>query len=183
MKRWRSLSSKVIVQDAWLHLRADRCRLPSGKVLDPYYVVEEREWVHIFVHDEEGKVLVVRQYRYAADAECVELPGGVVDKDESPIEAAQRELAEETGYVAREWTEIASVFANPARQTNRIHVFRAGGLTRAAPQRLDESEDISFEFATPTAIKQMIASGEFSQALHISSFFLGLEAHGASGKR
>jgi 8-oxo-dGTP pyrophosphatase MutT (NUDIX family) len=177
MKPWRRLSSRTIVQDRWISLRADRCQLPNGAVLDPYYVVEEREWVHMFAQDAEGKILVVRQYRYAADADGVELPGGVVDEDESPMEAARREFEEETGYVASEMVKIGSVFANPARQTNRIHVFAAHGLTRASAQRLDESEDISFDYATPDSIKKMIANGECSQALHISSFFLGLETN------
>ncbi|HEX7604750.1 MAG TPA: hypothetical protein VF316_24195, partial [Polyangiaceae bacterium] len=73
------LSTRTVVRDRWISLRADTCQLPNGTVLDPYYVVEEREWVHVFAEDEDGKILVVRQYRYAGDAECVELPGGVVD--------------------------------------------------------------------------------------------------------
>ena len=173
---WKRLSSKHIVNDRWLSLRADTCELPNGQVIEPYYVLEEKEYVHICAQDEQGQVLVVEQYRYAADALCAELPGGVAEDGETLLEAAKRELLEETGYVAETWTEIGQSFANPARQTNRVHVFLAQNLTRQAEQKLEDTEDISCSFVSVTDIKRMIAASRFSQALHIASFYTALEA-------
>jgi 8-oxo-dGTP pyrophosphatase MutT (NUDIX family) len=176
MKAWRRLSSKVLIRDQWLSLRADRCELPGGLIIEPYYVLEEAEWVHIFAQDADGRILVVRQYRYAADTICTELPGGAAEQGESTLAAAQRELREETGYVANEWTFVGKSFANPARQTNSIHLYVARGLDRQGEQNLDASEHISLLFASPGEVKAMIARDEFSQALHIASFYRGLEA-------
>lgn len=176
MQPWHRLHSTPIVQSPWMSLRADACQLPNGLVLDPYYVIEEHDWVHIFAQRDDGEVLCVRQYRHAGEAVCTELPGGVIDEGESPLAAAQRELREETGYTAATWQEVGSVFANPARQTNRMFIFLARGLFHAGEQQLDASEDIAVSFESVTRIKQKIAGGDFSQALHIASFYMCLEA-------
>jgi 8-oxo-dGTP pyrophosphatase MutT (NUDIX family) len=118
---------------------------------------------------------VVRQYRYAADAICTELPGGAANHAEDPMAAAKRELLEETGYTAATWAFVGALYANPARQTNRIHLFVATGLSRAADQSLDESEDIDLKFLSIAAVQAAIAAGAFSQALHVASFYRGIQ--------
>lgn len=170
--RWQWLSSRLVIDDRWLRVRADRVRLASGAELEPFYVLEERDWVHVYALDEGGRLLLVRQYRYAGDALCSELPGGAVDDGETPLTAAQRELREETGYQARDWRAIGSMFANPARQTNRLHVFLASGLERVGEPALDAGEELSAFFAPAAEVPDMIRRGEFSQALHIASYFL-----------
>jgi len=174
MKPWQTLESNALVEDRWIRLTADRCLLPDGKVIEPYYVLHESDWVHVFAHDAAGSVLVVRQFRYAAAALCVELPGGVIDEGESPLAAAKRELLEETGYTASEWTSAGRMYANPARQTNSVHIYMARGLTQLTSQNLDESEDIEFEFASIEKIHEMIEHNQFSQALHAASFYRSL---------
>ena len=181
MKAWQTLESNALVEDRWIRLTADRCLLPDGKVIEPYYVLHERDWVHVFAQDTDGSVLVVRQFRYAAAALCVELPGGVIDEGESPLTAAKRELLEETGYAASEWISVGRMYANPARQTNSVHIYMARGLTKLTSQSLDESEDIEFEFASIAKIHEMIEHNQFSQALHTASFYRSLRALGLGG--
>jgi len=174
MRPWKRLNSSMLITDRWMRLRADRCELPSGLILDPYYVVEEPDWVHIVATSTDDRVLTVRQFRYAAGVTCTELPGGAVDPGEDPLDAAKRELREETGFDAAVWREVGSMFANPARQTNRLHVFVATELT-AGPQALEPSEEIEFGFLTRSELKAAIRSGAFSQSLHIASLSLALD--------
>lgn len=174
-KPWRRLSSSLVVQDSFICLRADACELPSGKILDPYYVLEEKDWVHVFALGPQSHVLTVSQYRYAAQTLTTELPGGIVDDGEAALATAQRELLEETGFRAARWTALGWAYANPARQTNRVHMFLAEDLDAGGAQSLDASEDIEHAFLHPDQIKAQIREGRFSQLHHIATFYLCLE--------
>jgi 8-oxo-dGTP pyrophosphatase MutT (NUDIX family) len=143
-------------------------------VLDPYYVIEESDWVHVFAISADAMILTVRQFRYAAEVFCTELPGGIVDPGEAPLEAAKRELREETGFEAGDWQEVGSTFANPARQTNKVHIFVATNLTKGSPS-LDQSEDIESSFMSVSEIEAAIKSGLFSQALHVAGFYMAMQ--------
>jgi 8-oxo-dGTP pyrophosphatase MutT (NUDIX family) len=173
MRPWKRLASAPVVKNRWLNVTADKCQLPNGTVIEPYFVLHEPEWVHILALNQAVEVLAVCQYRYAADAVCTELPGGVVERDEEPLFAAKRELLEETGYVASSWSYVGSLFANPARQTNRIHLFVAKDLAVSAAQNLDASEEITVKFLSAHAVQAAIDCGEFSQALHVASYYRG----------
>jgi 8-oxo-dGTP pyrophosphatase MutT (NUDIX family) len=174
MKHWKTKNRRTLVKDRWISLHADECELPNGQVISPFYVMEEKEWVHIVALNPSGEILLTRQYRHAANVVCSELPCGAAEEGEEPLEAARRELKEETGYTADEWTKVAVLFANPARQTNRIHCFLARSLTGVGAQSLDDSEQISFEFASQAEVMRRIQQGDFSQALHVASYLLAI---------
>jgi 8-oxo-dGTP pyrophosphatase MutT (NUDIX family) len=94
-----------------------------------------------------------------------------VDDGEDPEAAAKRELLEETGHVASRWSYVGKLLANPARQTNSLHVFVAEILEVTGEQDLDESEEMTWQFLSEGAIEEAIENGEFSQALHVASLW------------
>ena len=177
-RRWQQIGSRDVVRDRWVRLRADRCEIAPGKILDPFYVLEEHEWVHTVALDRDHQVLLVRQYRYPVDAFTWELPGGWVNPGEKLLAAAQRELREETGATAARWHHVASPYPNPARQTNRVHAFLAEGTTVTHPPALDASEAIECVFFPIPAVWGLIRDGSFSQASHIALFYLALDQRG-----
>ncbi|MBT4267071.1 MAG: NUDIX hydrolase [Deltaproteobacteria bacterium] len=179
IKPWKILRSKYLVQDQWLALRADTCLTAEGVELDPFYIFEKQDWAHVMAFDNEGRVLIVRQYRHGSKTICAELPCGVIDdSDLSPLDAAKRELLEETGCVAEDYEAIKPVYANPARQTNWVRCFVAYNARKVVEPNLDVSENIESEFVSLEALFRLIDSGEFSQSLHISSVYQALRKTG-----
>ena len=181
-KRWKRKSRKELVKDRWISLYADQCQLPGGQIIEPFYVLEEKEWVHVVAVDTDGTILLTRLYRYPADWFGWELPCGAVDPGEDPLTAAKRELKEETGYIADQWQQVALLYANPARQTNRMYCFVATGLTKAGPQALDVTEDIEFEFVAPAEVLNRLANGQFCHALHVACYFIAADTMGIGRK-
>lgn len=175
MKSWRRLQRRTVVDDAWVKFHADRVELPNGHVIDPFWVLEEHDWVHVVAFDAQGRVPLVRQYRYACDVISLEFPGGLLDAGEDPIAAARRELLEETGCEVDDCRLVGFVYPNPARQKNRQYCVVATGLRRIAGQSLDHTENIQVEFMRLSEIPARIASGEFCQGLHIATLQLALQ--------
>ena len=170
LKPWTVSESRYLIQDRWLSMRADTCHTAEGVKVDPFYGMEVPNWVHIVALDDANRLLVTRQYRHGSRLVHTEIPCGVIDaNDDSPLVAARRELLEETGCTAERFEELPTVFANPARQDNRIYTFLAHGARVVAEQTQDESENIQFEFLELDVVLRGIDEGEFSHALLVSS--------------
>ena len=114
--RWNKISSEYLSRDLWGTVRKDVCQTQEGKIIDPYYVYEFPTWVTAVAITEEGKIILERQYRYALDITCYEIPGGCVDDSDSSLETAiARELLEETGYRFSQYEYLGKTSSNPKR--------------------------------------------------------------------
>ena len=175
IKPWRVIDRSYLAQTRWVSLRADRCETADGHLVDPYCVIECRDWVHILAFDDAGRLMVARQYRHGNGRISLEVPCGEVDpEDPSPLHAAQREFLEETGYRADEWIDVGILHPNPARQGNLMYCFVARGLSRVQAPTLDVLEEIECEFLPLSEVNHRIVSGEFGHALHVAALYLAL---------
>jgi len=118
--------------------------------------------------DEDGRVVMIRQYRHPVGEYLLEIPAGTTDQGENPLACARRELEEETGLVAGEFIEIANVHILPSYSDECIHVYLARNFTRTR-QNLDSDEIIEIERYTMDDLMQMIDDGEITDALTILS--------------
>jgi ADP-ribose pyrophosphatase len=174
--KWKILSSEYLFKDLWFTVRKDRCETPMGKIIDPYYVYEFPTWVAAVPVTEDGRIVMVRQYRHALGEVCIELPGGCVDDmDKNPQEAIARELLEETGYSFSSFEYLGKISANPSSNNNLLHMFLARGGKKVAEQKLDANEEIEVIYLTIDELKQLLKENKIIQAMHVSCMLYALE--------
>lgn len=135
---WTVSDSEIIVADRWIRLRADTCTDAAGRTIAPYYVLEPGEWISVLALTPAGEAILVEEYRHGAGIIALGTIGGVVEPGESPLEAAARELREETGFESREIIDLGATWANFGNHTNRVHHFLARDCVLAGEQTLDD---------------------------------------------
>ncbi len=166
-RKWTVEKSEYLFRRPWLTVRRDSVRLPNGNTCPEYYVLEYPDWINIVAIDRNGKMLLVRQYRHGLEVTRYELCAGVIDPDDaSPLEAAKRELLEETGYGNGTWEELCVTGQNPGSANNLTHSFLAIGVEPISTQHLEATEDITFKLFEPDEVLEMLRSGYVVQALH-----------------
>ena len=135
-----------------------------------FSLIEAVDWVNVIALTPDQQVVLIRQFRVGAKQVCLEIPGGMVDAGETPAEAAVRELAEETGYMAPRWELIGRLSPNPAIMTNWLYTFLAEGAVQTGPQRLEGSEVIDVHTTTLAACHAAIREGRIDHALVVAAF-------------
>lgn len=110
----------------------EHVRLPDGREIADYHRVTMADFALVFAATEDERVIILRQYKHGPGKVCLTFPGGALGDGESPLEAARRELLEETGCVAERWTSYGAYVTNANQYCNRAHLFRADGCRRAA---------------------------------------------------
>jgi len=172
VRPWPLLASKVISAFPIYTLRQDRRRSPrTGKDHD-FLVIDSRDWINVVPVTPTGNLVLIRQFRHGTASLVWEIPGGMMDEeDDSPKEAARRELLEETGYEPEEMEFLGAVHPNPAIQNNRCHTFLARDVCLRQTQRLDGSEDIEVREAPWSEVSRMVDQGEISHSLVLTALF------------
>ena len=171
IKEWKVLESEYLVRRPWLTARRDRLELPDGRIIPEYYVLEYPDWVNVIAITKDGQFVMERQYRHAARKISLELPCGVMEEGETPLEAAQRELLEETGFGGGQWKKLMELSPNPSAMSNTTHCFLTIGVEKIAEQHLDETEELSVLFMTKEEVKRMLNENQICQALMVAPLY------------
>jgi ADP-ribose pyrophosphatase len=166
---WSILRSEPGPDLKLFRVRYDWYKNPRNDKEFKRLVLETVDWVNMVALTGEKRLVVVHQYRFGTKKISTEIPGGVVEVNESSLEAAIRELREETGYTSSHWHYLGAVEPNPAFHTNLCHHWLAEDVQKTDIPALDEGEDITVETLSFTEIKAAIESGQIRHALALSA--------------
>ena len=178
MTIWRRSDARRIQRCGIFSLDRVSFTPPEGGEARPFYVLDLPDWINVIALTDAGLVPMVRQYRFGIEALTLEIPGGMCDKNEAPLDAAKRELKEETGYESDDWTALGWVHPNPPLQNNRCHTFLARASKKTTEPQLDPNERIEQALVPFDEIAQRMMDGEITHALVIAAFQLYRRATG-----
>ena len=169
IKPWKILESKYLFPD----IRIDKCELSNGQIIEPI-VLDYNAEVTTLALTKAQEVVLVREYRHGIQEIILQLPGGSVDESESPLEAAKRELLEETGYQSDNFIEIGQVNPNPSNYANTMYAFLALDVGQSPDRNLDEAEHVELFLTSLDDLITMAKEGELLHSLTISTVFFAL---------
>jgi ADP-ribose pyrophosphatase len=163
------VSSRLVFDGRLLKVRSDTVRLPDGGSA-------EREWIEhpgavaVIAVTDAGELVMERQFRYALGRDMIEIPAGKIDPHEDPLATAKRELREETGYAAAEWTHVATIHIAIGYSNEHIEIYLAKGLERV-PAKLDDEEFLEvFTLPLATALA-WVREGKITDSKTVSGLF------------
>ena len=165
IKKWDIVESQYLIRRPWLTARKDIVKLPDGRINPEFYILEYPDWVNVIAITKEGKFLMIEQYRHGLNDIFIELVAGVIEDNETPLDAAKRELMEETGYGKGDWELFSVISQNPSTSTNLTYCFLANGVEKISEQHLDSGEDIAVKLLTKEEVLNLLKNDEMKQSL------------------
>lgn len=168
IKKWDIIKSEYLIRRPWLTARRDCVRLPEGRINDEFYVLEYPDWVNVIAVTTDGDFVMVEQYRHGLGEIQTELCAGVVEAGEHHLDAAKRELMEESGFGGGEWKLLTVLSGNPSTTNNLTYCYVAEGVSRISTQHLDSTEDVAVRIMTRKEVEDMLRKDLLKQSLMVA---------------
>lgn len=171
LREWKPVRSECIQHFRVFDLMRETYISPRTGSQYPFYVLETWDWTNIIPITPDNQVVMIRQFRAGIRSFTLEIPGGLVDPtDGSALEAARREMREETGYDSDEIVALGKVHPNPAIMNNCCHSFLATNVRQVAEQTLDLGEDIELALVSLDQVPELIRKGEITHSQVLNAF-------------
>lgn len=169
---WKTLKSEIVFKNPFYEITKETCETASGRLVEGYYTIKRPNVIVVAAITEDRQVILINQYRQPVRSRDIELPAGYIENEETPIQAAKRELLEETGYTSENFKELKTAFASAGTMSNTIHFFLATKAKKVADQKLDPNEELSVH---PTPIEEafkFLEEGKIKDMASISGLLL-----------
>ena len=176
---WKTLSSEYVHENPWFKVRHDKLVRPDG---DPgeYYVIEGRGGAFIIALDEQERITLVRQTRYANATDSWEVPAGGIDHNEQPLVTAKRELAEETGLQAKHWKKLGKLQSNGSSSAF-LHIYLATGLSKSSGNAQAQEGITEMDTFTAPEVVAMIQGGKITDSQTLAALLLHIASQSPVG--
>ena len=174
LKAWPVISEETVYEAGIFRLQKKLSTSPKDGQDKEIFAINSRSWAMVLAVTPDNHVPLVRQSRHASQNFSLELPGGIIEEKQTPLEAAQRELREETGFAAESWSLIKALRPNPAIIDNTVYGFLATGAALSGPTAFDDNEDIELILTPITELKNMIIDGRIDHAIMVAMISLYL---------
>ena len=180
---WITRSRKKLYDaEPWLTLYADEVELPDGRIISGFYSIDMPDHAIIVALTEDNRVVVERNYKHGPRQVCVNLPAGYLEPNEDALEAAKRELLEETGYVAEAWSFLGALAEDGNRGCGRAHIYLATGARRVADPSSGDLEEMVIDQMTLPELFEATRRGETPVLGIVAALGLAVEALARDGK-
>ena len=166
---WKREGERVLATTKVLELRNVHYVHPVRGTQRDFVVAHAPDWVNVVALTPEGRIVLVNQFRFGANALSLEIPGGVIERGEEPLAAGLRELLEETGYGGGSARLLGRVRPNPAIMDNRCHFVLVEGAVPSGPMNWDHDEEIEVSTAPSGDVLAWARSGRISHSLSVAA--------------
>ena len=174
-QKWKSRTKEsILVKKPWFEVFREEIQLPDGKVIPEYYEIEMPHYCAVFAVTVDQKIIVLRCYRHAIGEVTLTMPGGMIEKGESPLEGIRREFLEETGFVAKEWKPLGTFVGNSTRGCGTYHFFFATGAYPVQEPNSGDLEELELLLWSKKEVEQALNTGRAQSIGVLSMLLLGL---------
>jgi 8-oxo-dGTP pyrophosphatase MutT (NUDIX family) len=173
--QWRRVASRYVLESPFLRIRQDTLTLPDGTVVPEYFVRESAGFVMIFALTPDERVVLLRQYRYGNDSIALELPAGMLEPGEDPVDCAARELLEETGYSCGDIRPLASYAVEAVRSTARAYLFTATDARKTAEPQPEPTEHLEVVLTPLDEFAAMLEDGRIDNLASVATGYRALK--------
>lgn len=171
-KNWKTINSEKGVDLKIFKVRLDTMHNTKTGKTERMTILESTDSVNVVAITKDKKIILAHQYRFGIGYDTKELPGGMIDEGETPLEAGQRELREETGYTGGTWRYLGSVPQNPVFMDSRIHHWLATDVELTEELELDDGEDIEILHLEVKEIVKLMRNGGIEHPHSLSGLWL-----------
>ena len=162
MKPWKTNSRKLVLDNApWLTVEHHTVELPDGQIIPNWPWVKTPDYVNVVAVTEDEQFLCFRQVKYGIDGVTLAIVGGYINDGEAPLDAAKRELREETGFVSDDWVSLGSYLVDPNRGIATGNLFLARDARYVTPRDADDLEEQELIFLSRKQVEAALERGDF----------------------